>query len=88
MKLRADLQLPIYALAAGELHDLAPDRIRASFFFVEDGSEWPLRWDQASAGDARLRLERLLARLRGGDYPLTDDQRQCRHCDFKHICGR
>ena len=87
-KLSADLQLPIYALAAGELHDLAPDGIRASFFFVEDGSEWPLRWDQASAGDARSRLERLLARLRGGDYPLTDDQRQCRHCDFKHICGR
>ncbi len=87
-ELEADLQLPIYALAAGQLLDLAPDRIRASFLFVEDGSEWSLRWDQASASDARSRLERLLERLRIGDHPLTDDLTQCRHCDFKHICGR
>ena len=86
--LRDDLQLPIYALAAGEVYDAPADTVRASFFFLDVPVEWSLPWDAERAAATRDQLNALLQRLGASAFPKTDERRHCRRCDFKHICKR
>jgi len=86
--LERDLQLPVYALAVGELYETPPERIGGALFFIDADVEWQLPWDAARATSTRARLEGLLESLAGSAFPLTENRAHCRFCDFRHICQR
>lgn len=87
-ELRADLQLPIYALAASELLGIQPEQIRASLYFLGSDHEWNLDWSVAHATEARRTITELLDTMTTSAFPKTEDLSKCRQCDFAHICGR
>ena len=87
-ELRADLQLPIYALAASELLGAQPEQVRASLFFLGSDHEWILDWSGDHATDARRTITELLDTMATSSFRKTDDRSKCRHCDFAHICER
>ena len=87
-ELRADLQLPIYALAASELLGFQPEQIRASLYFLGSDHEWNLDWSVAHATEARRTITELLDTMTTSAFPKTEDRSKCRQCDFAHICGR
>jgi RecB family exonuclease len=87
-ELRADLQLPIYALAASELLGAQPEQTRTSLYFLGSDREWRLDWSVDLATEARRSIAELLDTMTTSTFPKTEDRSKCRHCDFAHICGR
>ena len=87
-ELRADLQLPIYALAAAELLGAQPEQIRASLYYLGSDREWTLDWSMEHAAEARRQVAELLDEMTTSTFAKTDDLSRCRHCDFAHVCGR
>ena len=87
-ELRTDLQLPIYALAAGELLGAQPEQIQASLYFLGSDREWNLAWSLDHATEARRTITELLDAMTTSAFPKTEDRSKCRHCDFAHVCRR
>ena len=87
-ELHNDLQLPIYALAAGELLGVQPEQIRASLYFLGSDREWNLNWSVEHAVSARRKVTELLDAMTTSAFPKTEDRSKCRFCDFAHVCER
>ncbi len=70
-----------------------PERVSMVYWFTA-APEAPLRFDYSSAWHAEggVRLAKLVGEVLAGDqhraWPLTAEQRRCRHCVFRSLCAR
>ncbi len=70
-----------------------PERISMIYWFTA-APEAPLRFDYSSAWrvESGARLAGLVGEVLAGDqrltWPLTAEQRRCRHCVFRSLCAR
>lgn len=70
-----------------------PERISMIYWFTA-APEAPLRFDYTSVWhvESGVRLTQLVGEILAGDqpqtWPLTTEQRRCRHCVFRSLCAR
>ncbi len=72
---------------------MEPERVSMIYWFTA-APEAPLRFDYSSAWhvEGRERLAKLVGEVLAGDrhqaWPLTAEERRCRHCVFRSLCAR
>ena len=75
-------------LYAGEA--IPPERIRMDYVYVARGAE-RISFDYSAAEmrEDEARLSKTIAAIeRAETFPLTDDERRCRFCNFRSLCDR
>ena len=84
------VQLEAYAIAAatGAVSPDLPDRIAVSFLYLGNDAAMEVRTevDDVWLADAEVRLNELMVRVMGDDFPPTPSE-ACHRCDFRRFCG-
>lgn len=81
------------ALAPDSPEAFAPDRISLTYWYIEDPSRpRVIAYDDAAHRRNRTELEAVVAdidrQLVDGEWPLTEEWSECRHCAYRAYCGR
>lgn len=71
----------------------APGRLSLTYWYVEEPQRpRVIAYDDSTHRRNRSELEVIIAeideQLAAGDWPLTDDWNECRHCAYRAYCGR
>lgn len=71
----------------------APDRLAFIYWYVADpATPRRIAYDRVTHHRNRAELEAIVAgidhQLTAGEWPLTDDWKECRHCPYRAHCGR
>ncbi len=75
-------------LYAGEA--IPPEQIRMDYVFVAQGGErLSFQYSAAQLGEDERLLARMITAIDRADaFPLTDEERRCRYCSYRSLCGR
>lgn len=65
------LQLPLYALAAGDIFGRSAEDLAYTYYFLEDGTEATFTATARSMQAVRGRVEALIARIQAGEFAPT-----------------
>lgn len=76
---RERLQLPLYALAAVRLWDVAPERVRLAYAFAS-GETVEVPFGESSVEATEERVRAALRSIRAGDFPPEPSDYACNHC--------
>ncbi|MCO5179635.1 MAG: PD-(D/E)XK nuclease family protein [Candidatus Promineofilum sp.] len=81
------------ALAPQKPDAFAPRRLTLTYWYVEEPQQpRVITYDDAAHRRNRIELEAIIAeiddQLTTGEWPLTDDWTECRHCAYRAYCGR
>ncbi len=97
---QVDLQLACYALYAAEAWEVGPADITCVESNLAQGTDRAIRVEPARLADARAHIRESIAGMKRllrdpaanvaveEDFPLTDNERQCRWCPFRKVCPR
>jgi DNA helicase II / ATP-dependent DNA helicase PcrA len=80
------LQLTIYALAATEQFSKPVDRIKLSYYFLEDGEKVTSVRTIEQLEDARKHLLAIRDEIEKSDFACSGSL-LCKNCEFKMLCG-
>ncbi len=94
--LAAKLQTHVYryvlALAGDELNDgaaIPPDAIEMRYWYAEHNRVISFPYSEAQFAEDERYLLSLIAEIEERDiFPLTTDDRRCRFCTYRTLCGR
>lgn len=67
-ELESRLQLPLYAMAAALRHDLPPDMLAYTYFFLGDGTEVSFRADDETFRRVTDRVEDIITAIQDGHF--------------------
>jgi putative RecB family exonuclease len=81
--LKADLQLPIYALACRDLFGEYPRRL--TYMFLGDGTTHDATYDPKSLDAIKTEILETIFEINRSDFIATPG-RVCTYCDYKRIC--
>ncbi|TAK28660.1 MAG: PD-(D/E)XK nuclease family protein [Chloroflexota bacterium] len=79
-------QLALYALAVREGRGVPAERIAAHLFFLRDGRDLELTFDESELDRVRAESEDALRAIARGVFPMTSDRTLCERCDYSHLC--
>lgn len=79
-------QLALYALAVRELWRVPVARISAHLFFLRDGKDLALTFDDAELDLVREESEAALVAIAEGKFPAATNASLCNGCSYNHLC--
>jgi len=87
LKLDEKLQWAIYAWAVAQVSNKQID-LAEYVFTSREGAGWVSQVGAPSSDELTPLLEAVLQRIQSGHFiPAPDEQRACKWCDFKRVCG-
>lgn len=96
-QLRSRMQTIVYryvlAQAGAHLYggeSIPPERIRMDYVYLAQGGErLSLDYSAAQMRADEALLSEMIAKIEGAhEFPLTDDERRCRFCNYRSLCDR
>lgn len=89
-KLKDNLQLTVYALAATEVKDpilsKKPEEVILSLHFLESGKKFTIRKTKEELAEAKERLLEIASDISKSDF-LCSGSSLCATCEYKMLCG-
>lgn len=86
-KLKKDMQLAIYAMAASDygLYRKPIEKISLSFYYLAHREKITLSRTEEDIQDVKMKVREVADKIRQGDFPARTGP-WCDYCDFKMIC--
>ncbi|MBI3979575.1 MAG: ATP-dependent helicase [Chloroflexi bacterium] len=81
------LQLALYVLGVRETWHIPAERITGHLFFLRDGRDLALHFDDAEMDHLLGESEAALLAIGQGQYPAKTDSPLCTGCDYGHLCA-
>jgi len=81
-------QLALYALAVREIYRAPASRINAHLYFLQNGTDLALVFEEAELDQMRAETEDALRAIAVGQFPMAADTTHCKACAYSHLCHR
>jgi len=86
LDLKENLQLKIYSLALSELYKIAPEKIKCTLFFLNDGIEESIIYLRKELLKTKREIIKIIKSIKKSKFNTKPSPENCAKCDFYSVC--